>query len=285
MEEQIERIKELLEGLTIGTITITNVKTNSTGVLLNVLDTGTEMWDRNYLTKFYHEMYRRITDELGPEVTSTVEIGNYIINAGITGAELNIFSANHNVMPAFTRHQFVLPVVIKDIPGHIHTDHFSIPSSTPNAVAGIMKSLLAQRNVPNKLNHMFTLFKEGTMEVKTNENSLHTTKVSYKFPDSTRLVFETQPGLNYKIRASIVNNDVSEHVMVHIIDCEDFKQKTENILDKLYLKMEFDRELLRAFEKHALIHKLRLSTPLPMIHQMIRITGCKELNRDKHDRY
>jgi len=287
MRKQIERVKNLLEGITIGTIKITEVKTNSTGVLLNVYDMGPGTWDIQYLSRFYKGVYDRITSELGPDVMTSVEIGDYIINGGVEDNKVNLFTPSNNVMPSFTRHQFVLPVVIKNIPAYIESDHFTLPISTPDHVERIVKSLVAQRNVPKKLNHMFDLLRKHTMEVKVSEKSKETITVSYEFPESAHLFFENQPNLNYKVKASVVFPNENDIISVHIMDCDDFKQKTSGTPANFSIRMiqiEFEKELLWAFERNIKSYKLALFNPLHYIHKLIRITGCDQLNRTENDR-
>lgn len=276
--EEIKKIKGLLKKFTVGTMTITDVwSSEDADISIDVFDNGTSMWDENYFTRLYQSIYERITGELGPNIDPSLEIHRFMVNAGITGADVNVLASGNNVMPSFVRHQFVLPVKINDIPAHIQNDHFTIPHSTPHQVDKIIKSLVAQRIVPKKLQHMLDLFRSGTMSVKISESSNETIQVKYDLPENTELYVHVQPLLNYKLQGGVSFRNTDFLIKVHILDCDDYMEKIK-YMNHILVKGDFERELLRAFERSVKQHKLIFMSPLHEINKMIRITGCDILN-------
>lgn len=282
MEERnyTQEVSDILVNMNYKKIIIEKIIPNPTGITLYITDNGTEPWSIIYLNEFYVEMYRRITEELGPDVNVGIEIGEYNITGGVEHAKVNVMSSFVNIFPAFVRHQFVLPVSVKNIPVYASSNHLSLPEGVVERIDNLIKILMAQRNVPKTFNHRLKMLRRGVLNIKTvrADANAPTFKVSYELPSDCEVQIAVDNNNNYRM-IGILYFPLKDTLKFHILDSDDFKDKIRHIPTDA-VKSNVINSIYSELGHHVQLNKLVIKQPSHEIMGMFKITGDDGLLND-----
>ena len=185
-----------------------------------VLDKGTTPWDINHIMNIYADIYSFLVRTHGPECLDTpISMRKYYL-APVEGVKVDILDPHTNIMSAYVRHQFQFVLTVHHVEQiGIRQNYYTLTSHSVEEVNKIITSLVAQRNVPKRLEHTLKLIKKGTVDMKVSsnnpvDNELGTIKVKYEFPDDTEITVRSVPAMDYKINGYVNLPENSIHVEI-----------------------------------------------------------------------
>ena len=256
-------IANLLKNFTFNNIRITDVKLDEDGVEVEMEDSNTDTWGEDYFNGIYNAIFEHVVQSTGKSQWETsFRITEYRITAGISGVDVNILNPMLNVMPAFVRHQFVLPVYIKDFPGRIGANYFVIPHSVPVQVKRIVDALLSQSNVPQRYEKMFHMIKRGVLMVKLPDLMLESDvpfRIRYELPAGSGIRSIVDVSQRFKLKAVL---DIAEGpINISVLDDEEFYNSVRSIKTEGPINHEVITGIYRAIERMCNVHKIKIGEP------------------------
>ena len=203
-------------------------------------------------------------------------VSKIFLNGGITDDDalrINILNAYYNLMPAYIRQTFTIPVRFGDLYNKAINDGYELPHGTVEQIDKLIIQIKRQKNVPANLQSRLEHISEGEISPRfTFENHYLELPVQYSVPIK-KLSIKVDYQDNWKVKGEyFVLPDIYNEIHFTILDEELFK--SIGLIDR----DKFVQTLLHALIKRFKSSDISFEVPLrDEITKKIKIDGIKDI--------
>ena len=279
----IQNIAHQLNGLEVNNIRVHDVSVfqgdleeDSHRIVLSVYDGNTDGWTINQTDQLFQAVYDKVVSITGdPQFDVKFTIAKYEITAGLNGVQVNMLDARTNLLPAYIRHHFILPIPLKEIPQLINIDYFVLPEESVGMIQDIIRSFNSQKNVPQRYENLLRLLKRGTINIKMDVDNHplrgEPMRARYSLPENSKMVFGVDKVNHYKIVGKLDLGTEGSFNIEILEDEQTLKDRFEESAKSGGAQHNMINGCYRTFEKMLATHKLKFQQESYQVCNLMRI--------------